>query len=37
MRLSWNIMGTFLSGSEKKKVRVWRCISRGVWTTMEGL
>lgn len=29
MRLSWNIMGTYLSGSEKKKIRIWRCISRG--------
>lgn len=34
MRLSWNIMGTYLSGSEKKKIRIWRCVSRGVWTAI---
>lgn len=34
MRLSWNIMGTYLSASEKKKVRVWRCVSRSVWTIL---
>lgn len=37
MRLSWNIMGTYLSASEKKKIRIWRCISRGVWTVLEGI
>jgi len=34
MRLSWNIMGTYLSASEKKKIRIWRCVSRGVWTVL---
>lgn len=37
MRLSWNIMGTYLSASEKKKIRIWRCVSRGVWTVLEGI
>lgn len=37
MRLSWNIMGTYLSASEKKKIRIWRCVSRGVWTLLEGI
>jgi hypothetical protein len=35
MRISWNVMGTYLSGSEKKKVRVWRCLSRGVWNEIR--
>jgi len=26
MRISWNLMGTYLSASEKKKVRIWRCL-----------
>lgn len=30
-RLSWNVMGTYISGSEKKRIRIWRCLSRGVW------
>ena len=37
MRLSWNILGTYLSASEKKRVRIWRCVSRGIWNVLEGI
>lgn len=30
-RVSWNVMGTYISTSEKKRVRVWRAQSRGNW------
>lgn len=35
MRISWNVMGTYLSGSEKKRIRLWRCLSRGVWNEVK--
>lgn len=34
-RLSWNVMGTFLSVSEKKKVKIWKAVMRGVWTEVK--
>lgn len=30
-RVSWNVMGTYISTSEKKRIRVWRAQSRGNW------
>ena len=30
-RVSWNVLGTYISVSEKKRVRVWRAQSRGSW------
>lgn len=35
MRLSWNVMGTYLSGSERKRIRIWRCLHRGNWTVVK--
>lgn len=35
MRVSWNVMGTYISASEKKRIRIWRCISRGVWSEIK--
>lgn len=34
-RVSWNVMGTYLSGSEKKKIKIWRASTRGVWTEIK--
>jgi hypothetical protein len=34
-RVSWNVMGTYISTSEKKRIRVWRAACRGNWLEVK--
>ena len=34
-RLSWNVLGTYLSVSEKNHIKIFRCLSRGVWNCIK--
>ena len=35
LRLSWNLLGTYISVTENKKVKIFRAMTRGNWENVK--